>query len=94
MKKIALINLTGPVWVIVLRAIEAFKRFSVLGFDGVYDCEISVYKPCSLFDYLFKGADAFLTYISILISYACIFLVVGLIFLLIKMYKNKKDHDK
>lgn len=90
MKKITLISLIAPIVVIILRIVDIIKKVNLRGINGTYECAISIHKPCSLFDYVFKGDDAILGYIALVITFLPSFIAVSYIFLLIKLYKDNR----
>lgn len=90
MKKVTLISLIAPIVIVILRVIDITKKINLLGLNGRYQCAFSVDKPCSLFDYIFKGDDAIFTYIALATYFLLLFIAVSYIFLLIKLYKDNR----
>jgi hypothetical protein len=88
MKKIILISLLGPLWLIVERGFEVIKYFNVMGLNGVYECQITMHKPCSFFEYVFTSDMSVATQIAIILSFTTLFVLVSYIFYLVKLYKN------
>ena len=88
MKKIAYISLIGPILVIILRLVNIVKQVSLLGFNGDYQCAMSIMQNCSLFDYVFKGDEAIIMYMMIIFSFLILFSIINYISFLIRLYKN------
>ena len=89
MKKIILISfLFGPVLVIIQRIFEVIKIYNVLGLNGIYQCAITINKPCSFYSYVFHSDMSSLTYAAIILSFIILLIVVSYTFYLYKLYKN------
>ncbi len=90
MKKITLISLIAPIIIIFLRTIDVLKKINLVGIEGKYQCSISVDNSCSLSEYMFKGDDATLSYIAMVITFISLFVVTSYIFLLKKLYTSNR----
>ncbi len=92
MKRATFISLAGSILINIKNIWNIVEEVSARGFGGVYQCAITVDKPCSFLSYVFNSDFSMMVYVGIVLSFTVLFIVSTYIFFLIKIYKsnNKK----
>ncbi|PIN81760.1 hypothetical protein COV11_01230 [Candidatus Woesearchaeota archaeon CG10_big_fil_rev_8_21_14_0_10_30_7] len=91
-KKAFYVSLVGTIlWFLY----EAINTFIVIfkNKTGIYQCAISIEKPCGLSEFILKSDNSILLYVSIVLVFVLLLIITNIISVLFHLYRkeNKKS---